>query len=153
MRRLRPSRFFHTPNLEKKTMNRHDDAGKLILRLVLGILVLLHGIFKMTHGVSGIVTAGSEHHWPTFIAYFVYIGEVVAPILLIVGLYSRLAGLIIAINMLVAFLLVHSGQAFSLNGQGGWQLELQGMYFFSALAIALFGAGRFSIGGSGGRYN
>lgn len=134
-------------------MNRHDDAGKLILRLVLGILILLHGIYKMTHGVSGIVTLVSEHHWPSFIGYFVYIGEVVAPILLIVGLYSRAAALIIAVNMLVAFTLVHSGQVFGLNSQGGWQLELQGMYLFTALAIALFGAGRFSIGGAGGRYN
>lgn len=134
-------------------MNRHDDAGKLILRLVLGILILLHGISKMTHGIGFIVSDVTEHGWPSFIAYFVYIGEVVAPILLIAGLFTRLAGLLIAINMVVAFILVHHGQIFTLNGQGGWQLELQGMFLFTALAIALFGAGRFSIGGAGGRYN
>ena len=134
-------------------MNRHDDAAKLILRLVLGILILLHGISKMTHGIGGIVAMVHEHGWPGFTAYFVYIGEVVAPILLIAGIFTRLGGLLIAINMLVAFLLVHHSQLFTLNGQGGWQLELQGMYLFTAIAIALLGAGRFSVGGAGGRFN
>ncbi|ALM82568.1 DoxX family protein [Bordetella sp. N] len=134
-------------------MNRNDDAGKLILRLVLGILILLHGISKMTHGVGFIVNLVHEHNLPSFVAYLVYIGEVIAPILVIVGLFARLGGLIIAINMLFAFFLVHANQLFSINGQGGWQLELQGMYLAAALAVALFGAGRFSLGGSGGRYN
>jgi putative oxidoreductase len=134
-------------------MNRHDDAAKLILRLVLGILILLHGISKMTHGVGGIAGMVQAHGWPSFLTYFVYIGEVVAPILVITGIFTRLGGLLIAINMFVAFLLVHSSQLFMLNGQGGWQLELQGMYLFTALAVALMGAGRFSVGGTSGRFN
>jgi putative oxidoreductase len=134
-------------------MNRHDDAAKLILRLLLGILILFHGISKMTHGVGSIVSMVHEHGWPGFTAYFVYIGEVVGPILLIAGIFTRLGALFIAINMLVAFVLVHHSQLFMINSQGGWQLELQGMYFFTAIAIALMGAGRFSVGGSGGRFN
>jgi putative oxidoreductase len=142
----------HT-NFEKKTMNRHDDVAKLILRLVLGILILLHGIFKITHGVGGIVAMMSQHGLPGFLGYFVYIGEVVAPILIIAGIFTRLGGLVIAVNMIVAILLVHRGQLLSLNGQGGWQLELQGMFLVAALAVALLGAGRFSVGGAGGRMN
>ena len=34
---------------------------------------------------------------------------------------------------------------------GGWALELQGMYFFAAIALALLGAGRYSIGGRAGK--
>jgi putative oxidoreductase len=139
--------------LEKKTMNRHDDAAKLLLRLVLGILILLHGISKMTHGVGGIATMVQQHGWPTFVAYGAYIGEVVAPILIIAGIFTRLGGLLIAINMLVAIILVHRGQLFMLTGQGGWQLELQGMFLVAAIAVALLGAGRFSVGGSSGRLN
>jgi putative oxidoreductase len=41
----------------------------------------------------------------------------------------------------------------ALNKQGGWALELQGMFLFGALAVAFLGAGRFSVGGTGGRYN
>ncbi|ANN67384.1 DoxX family protein [Bordetella bronchialis] len=134
-------------------MNRHDDAAKLILRLTLGILVLLHGISKMTHGVGSIVGMVQAQGWPGFTAYFVYVGEVIAPILIIAGLFTRLGALLIAINMLVAIFLVHHSQLFMLNGQGGWQLELQGMFFFTAVAIALMGAGRFSVGGTSGRLN
>ncbi|ANN77669.1 DoxX family protein [Bordetella flabilis] len=134
-------------------MNRHDDMAKLILRLALGILILLHGIFKMTHGAGGIVNVVSQHGLPGFLGYFVYVGEVVAPILIIAGIFTRLGGLIVAINMVVAILLAHRGQLFMLNAQGGWQLELQGMFLFAAIAVALLGAGRFSVGGASGRMN
>jgi putative oxidoreductase len=40
-----------------------------------------------------------------------------------------------------------------LNQFGGWALELEGMYLFTALAIALMGAGRLSLGGANGRFN
>ena len=51
------------------------------------------------------------------------------------------------------FGLVHMADLFSLTKQGGWALELQGMFLFAAVAVALMGAGRFSVGGTGGRYN
>lgn len=134
-------------------MIKSDDTGKLILRLSVGILVLLHGVMKLQNGVGGIAGMLSSHGLPGFFAYGAYVGEVIAPLLLIVGLYTRLSALVIFINMIVAILLVHMGHLFSLNAQGGWQLELQGMFLFGALAIAFLGAGRFSLGGSGGRWN
>jgi len=87
------------------------------------------------------------------VGYLVYLGEVIAPILLIVGVWSRLAALIIAGNMVFAVVLVHTKQLFTLNETGGWSLELQGMFLVAALALVLLGAGRFSIGGRGGRWN
>jgi len=90
---------------------------------------------------------------PSFIAYGVYVGEVVAPVLLILGLFARLGAAIIAINMVVALALVHLSQLISLADTGGWALELQGMYLGTAIAIALLGAGRFSVAGSNGRWN
>ncbi|MDB5960196.1 MAG: GntR family transcriptional regulator, partial [Massilia sp.] len=76
-----------------------------------------------------------------------------APLFILAGLFTRAAALVVAINMIVAVLLVHTSQLFTLNETGGWALELQGMYFFSAVAIALLGAGRYSVGGVNGRYN
>jgi putative oxidoreductase len=55
--------------------------------------------------------------------------------------------------MLVAVGLVHTSQLVGLNQQGGYGLELQAMYLFGALAVALLGAGRFSLGGIDGRWN
>ena len=129
------------------------DLGKLILRVTLGVLILLHGIAKIKGGPGFILDVVGKAGLPSFIAYLVYIGEVVAPVLLIIGLFTRVAALVIAINMVFALALVHSSQLAMLNQQGGWQLELQGMYLFTAVAIALMGAGRLSVGGPGGRWN
>ncbi len=72
-------------------MNNFSDLGKLVLRLTLGILLLFHGVSKIRHGVDFIFPALEAHGLPTALAYLSYIGEVLAPILLIVGLWSRLA--------------------------------------------------------------
>jgi putative oxidoreductase len=90
---------------------------------------------------------------PSALAYLVYAGEVVAPLLLIVGIWTRAAALIVSTNMVVAVLLVHTGQLRELNRFGGWALELQGFYFFVAVAIMLLGAGKFSVGGASGKLN
>jgi putative oxidoreductase len=83
----------------------------------------------------------------------VFIGEIIAPALLILGLLTRASAVVIVLNMLMAVYLAHSHQLFHLTKSGGWLLELQGLYLFGALAIALLGAGRFSVGGARGRMN
>ena len=130
-----------------------QDAAKLLLRVMLGLLILLHGISKIKGGPGFIMDVVTKAGLPAALAYLVYIGEVVAPILLIVGLFTRIAALAVAINMVFAIALVHSSQILSLSQTGGWELELQGMYLFTAIAIALLGAGRLSVGGVAGRWN
>lgn len=129
------------------------DLGKLILRLSLGGLVLLHGIAKIAQGPGGIVSLVENAGMPAAVAYLVYVGEVLAPLLVILGLWTRPAAVLIAINMAFAVGLAHRDVLTSLTKSGGWALELQAMYFFSALALALIGAGRFSVGGTRGRFN
>ena len=131
----------------------YDDAGKLLLRLLLAILILFHGVSKLIGGVGFISGMLAKAGLPPALGYLVYIGEVVAPLLILVGLFTRAAALIVVINMIVALLLVHTRQFFTLNGTGGWALELQAMYLGSAVVLALIGAGRYSIGGAGGRWN
>jgi len=121
------------------------DIGKLILRLALGISILLHGIAKLTGGIGFITGAVTKAGLPAFLAYGVYVGEVIAPVLVILGLYSRVGAVLIAVNMLFAIALVHGGELFALSRTGGWALELQGMFLFTAVAIALIGPGRFAI--------
>lgn len=130
-----------------------DDVGKLLLRLVLGVLMLLHGYAKIKSGIDPIIGMVGKMGLPIFLAFGVYLGEVIAPILLIVGLYTRAAALLIALNMVCAVALAHGSMLLALNKQGGWALELQGFYFFVAIAIAILGAGRFSLGGADGRAN
>jgi putative oxidoreductase len=134
-------------------MIRSDDTGKLVLRLAVGILILLHGIAKIGAGVGSVSGMLASHGLPGALAYLVYIGEIVAPVLLIIGLYTRPAAWVMVINMLVAVWLVHARDLWAIDKSGGWALELQGMFLFAALAIAFLGAGRFSLGGTSGKYN
>lgn len=122
-----------------------NDVGRLILRLVLGIAILLHGVAKLTGGIGGVSGMLNNAGLPGFLAYGVYIGEVIAPILVILGFYSRIGAWIIVINMLFALGLAHMGELGSLNSSGGWAIELQAMFLFTAVAIALLGPGRFAI--------
>lgn len=130
-----------------------DDLGKLVLRLTVGVLVLLHGIAKLMNGIGGIEAMLTANGWPAFFAWGVYVGEVLAPVLLILGIYTRPAALLVAINMVVAIALAHSSQIAALSKSGGWAIELQAMFLFSAIALIFLGAGRYCLGGKGGRYN
>jgi putative oxidoreductase len=47
--------------------------------------------------------------------------------------------------MVFAIAIAHRADVFKLGEQGGWALELQGMYLIAALALALMGPGRFGI--------
>ncbi|NMY65579.1 DoxX family protein [Pseudomonas sp. WS 5018] len=130
-----------------------DDAGKLVLRLAVGVLILLHGIYKLLNGVGGIAGMLAGQGLPSVLAYGVYLGEVLGPLLVIVGLYTRLGALLMIGNMVVALALAHRGELFSLGPMGGWAIELQAMFLFGSVAIALLGAGRLSVGGLHGRFN
>ncbi|WP_077036966.1 DoxX family protein [Pelomonas sp. KK5] len=129
------------------------SGGKLLLRVLLGALILLHGIAKLKTGVGPVAGMLTEHGVPGEMAYLVYVGEVAAPLMMIAGVWTRLAGLVVAVNMIVAISLAHVPQLAQLNEQGGWAIELQAMYLGSALAVMLLGAGRFSAGGALGRWN
>jgi len=127
--------------------NTQQDLAKLLLRVTLGALILLHGIAKLNGGLGPIEGMLQAQGLPGFLAYAALIGEVVAPLLLLAGFHARIGAVLVAINMLVAVYLAHMGQLTSLNGQGGWALELQGMFLVAAVAIALLGPGRFSANG------
>jgi putative oxidoreductase len=107
----------------------------------------LHGVAKLLNpgSLSWIGDQVASHGLPVFLAYGVLIGEVVAPIMAIVGWQTRIAGLLMAGNMVVAIFLAHSGELFTLGRSGGWALELQGMFLFGALALVFLGSGRMAV--------
>ncbi len=125
----------------------YDDLGRMVLRLTLGCLLLFHGFAKLGDGGS-LKWIGSQlasAGLPEFIAYGVYVGEIVAPLMIIAGVYCRIGGLLVFVSMLFAVLLAHSPELLSLSEHGGWALELQGFYAFGGVVIALLGSGRFAI--------
>lgn len=134
-------------------MLRSDDAGKLVLRLGLGLIVLVHGISKLSGGLGYVSGLLASHGLPPALAYLVYVGEIVAPLMLVVGLYSRAAACIVVINMLAAIGLVRYKDMFVIGKSGGWGMELEGLLLIAAVAVALLGAGRFGLGGSDSKLN
>lgn len=130
-----------------------EDLGKLILRVVLAALILFHGVSKIIGGVGFITGLVMKAGLPPALGYLVYVGEVIAPLLILFGAWTRLAAVVVMINMLVAVSLVHVGDLFTLTKNGGWALELQAMFLAAAIAVALLGAGRYSVGGINGRLN
>jgi putative oxidoreductase len=133
-------------------MNR-EDIGRLLLRLTVAGLMLFHGVSKLRHGIGGITSSVGAHSLPHFVAYGVYIGELIAPLLVLVGIYTRPAAAIIAFDMVFAVWLKHSNELFRVGGSGGYALELQLLYLTGAIAIVLFGAGRYALNAGAGRFN
>ena len=126
-------------------MSRNQNIGLLILRVSIGFMLLLHGIFKVANGFSGIKGMLAGMGMPGFFAYGALVGEVVAPVLLIIGLLTRPAAAVVAFNMLVAVAMAHSAAIFSLTPMGGWAIELPMLFFFPAVALIFTGGGKYII--------
>ena len=101
--------------------------------------------------MAGPLTA---HHLPAFIGYGVYVAEVVAPILLVVGFLTRPAAAVIAFELSMAVYLVLGLKAFETARQtGALGGELNFLYIFAALAIVFLGSGRFALSKGKGRWD
>ena len=130
-----------------------QDFGRLLLRLAVGGLLLLHGLYKLRHGVGFVSEQVAAHGLPAATAYLVYVGEVIAPIFVLLGFMTRPAAVVMAINMATAVWLSHSHQLWGLTKSGGYSLELQTLFFCGALAIACLGTGRYAVLRGAGRWS
>jgi putative oxidoreductase len=123
----------------------NPDAALLILRVVLGIIMLYHGWPKLTN-LGGTIEGftGMGIPLPALSALFATLAEAGGGLLLLLGAFTDVAGLLFAIDMLGAITFVHAKNGLAVN-EGGveWPMALLAM----ALAVALAGPGRYSIGG------
>ena len=127
-----------------------EELGKLLLRVSIAGLMLLHGIDKLS-GVEGIANRLEDVGLPRFVALGVYVGEIISPFFMIIGFLTRINALIFAFNMVVAVMLAHPDDIFKLGDHGEWAIELQALYIFGAIAVFLLGPGKYSISkGRGG---
>ncbi len=123
-----------------------DDVGKLLLRVTVGGIMLFHGVWKLLHGIGWLPPILQMHGLPGFFAYGVFVAEVLAPLLLFSGWLTRLASLTIVIDMLVAILLVLHNDIFAIKpGGGGWAIELEAFFLFTALALFFTGGGKLGV--------
>lgn len=131
----------------------NSDLGKLLLRVSVGGLMLFHGLSKLQHGYGSVEQLLLKAHLPGYLSHGVLIGELLAPVLMVLGIYTRPAALAEAFVMVMAVYLVHSKTLFSLGGHGEYALELQALYLLGSLAVFFLGAGRYSASGGRGQWN
>ncbi len=122
-----------------------ENIGKLILRLMVGGMMLFHGIDKALHGITYIKGLVKLEGLPEVLAYGIYIGEILAPIFLIIGWKSRLWAGVIVFNMAVAIYLTKMGSLLKLGAHGAWAVEVPMFYLLSALVVVLLGSGKYAI--------
>jgi putative oxidoreductase len=122
-----------------------DDLGKLILRFSIGGLLLLHGITKVQNGIGFVEQMVTQNGLPHVLAYGVYVGEIVAPILVIAGAFTRPAALIIAFDLAGAILMARKADILEMGPGGGWAIEVEMLFLLGGLAIACLGVGRLGL--------
>ena len=110
-----------------------------VLTIGLGVLMLFNGVDKLMGGIDFIVPLLDKQGVPfaEYVAYGVYLGEIVAPLMLLSGYYIRIAGAVIIVDMLFALFLVHQKEIFTLTEHGSLSIELPLLYIIIALAIVL----------------
>jgi putative oxidoreductase len=128
------------------TSSARSDQGLLVLRLAIAGLLLVHGVSKLGSGVDWIGGMLTGLGLPGFLAYGAYVGEIVAPLLVLAGILTRPAALVMAFQMVAATLLARRDAVFTVNPQsGGLAIELELLFLLGAVAIALLGPGRYAV--------
>jgi putative oxidoreductase len=122
-------------------LNRVQPLGLLVLRVVLGIIMAVHGWQKIHGGMNHHVEMVIHLGMPGWLAYLSIAAEFFGGLLLIAGYATRIAAFFVLVDMLVALLKVHLHNG--LTGQGGYQMVLA----LSAMAFAIIftGAGAISL--------
>ena len=121
------------------------DVGNLVLRLVTGGLMLFHGADKLMHGLDHVRSDLAAAGLPTALAHGVYVGEILAPICIIFGLWTRVSAVVYAGSIAFAVAIVHGRDFARLAPTGAWAAELWVFYILCPVVIALLGGGRFSL--------
>ncbi len=125
--------------------NKSNDIGSLLLRIAIGVLLPFHGIAKLIQGVDWLNGLLAGISLPSFIKYGVFIGEIIAPVALLIGFRTRIAALLVCFNMFMAVLLAHRHEIFTIKPSGAYTIELDVLYFLGALALFFMGGGKFSV--------
>lgn len=127
------------------------DTGLLIIRVTFCVLFLFHGWHKVRYGIEASMLSLTEATFlPGFLIYFAYISEVLAPLLIIFGLYARLSALSIFLTMIIVmYIVIMRGVTFSVHGAPN--IEPQLFYFFTSAGLFFTGPGRHRVKNTGSK--
>ena len=106
----------------------------------------MHGFAKILHGIGGVKSILTKAGLPEIVAYGSYIGEVVAPIMIILGIFSRIGALLVIGTSLTIMYAYHGlGNLLELTNAGGFKAEILYLYITLSLCIIFSGSGKYAI--------
>ncbi len=117
------------------------DAGALILRIGFAATFFMHGLDKLRNGLGQGAQDLIRGGLPGELMYFAYISEVLAPILILLGVLTRLASLAVLATMLTIFFVLPFPAGLGVHGE--WTFEVQLLYLILALTLFFIGPGRY----------
>ena len=118
----------------------------MFARLGLGVCLFMHGFAKILHGIGGVKSILTKAGLPEIVAYGSYIGEVVAPIMIILGIFSRIGALLVIGTSLTIMYAYHGlGNLLELTNVGGFKAEILYLYIALSLCIIFSGSGKYAI--------
>ena len=119
------------------------DIGILIIRVSLGGIIFFHGFYKLMHGIDDQVQILASNGVPGQLMFFVYISEVLAPVLIVLGVLTRLSALTIIVTMITVFYVLPFPVGLTEHGA----MNIESQLYFLLLACALFftGPGRYRV--------
>ena len=122
------------------------DLGILFARLGLGICLFMHGFAKILHGIDGVKGILAKAGLPEIMAYGSYVGEVIAPIMIILGIFSRIGALLVICTSLTIMYAYHGlRNLLELTNVGGFKAEILYLYIALSLCIIFNGSGKYAI--------
>ncbi len=136
-----PSNFLLSVKMDHNLLN----WGLVILRVVVGIVFVMHGIQKLTEsGISGVTGFFASLGIPAamLMAIIVIAVELLGGLALIAGAGTRVVSLLLAITMLVAILTVHMANGFFASN-GGFEYPLT--LLAATIFLVLAGPGAMSV--------
>jgi putative oxidoreductase len=120
-----------------------SDVGALILRVTLGGVIFMHGFNKVIHGIDEQIQVLASNGIPGQFMLFVYISEVLAPALIVLGILTRLSSLSIIVTMIIVFYVLPF--PVGLDEHGALTIESQLFFLLLPAAIFFIGPGRYRL--------
>ena len=121
--------------LSRISFNRH--LGYLIIRIALGAIFLTHGFHKV-ETIDQTMAMFSHMGFYPWVGAFIGWLEVIGGLMLVLGVATRVIGVVLGIEMAVAVFTTGFGRGF-----GGVEFEV--LLSAVALGVALMGSGRYSV--------
>lgn len=135
----------------KNGMN--PELGLTILRVVLGVIFIAHGLPKITTGIDGTAQmfASLSIPAPLVVAWLIALLETLGGLLLLVGFLVTPVALLLVAEMMTAIILVHAANGFYVVGNGNGGVEFSLLLGVGLLAMVLCGPGLAAIDNRGSR--